>query len=143
MNYKKEIFKRVLFGIPTGIAIGATVGLFIAVIMDGQGGASFYTTLDYYIKGYLTSAFIGAVFGAASIIWDIEKFSLLKQTTSYFAITIVTHLSCALFAMWIPFELWAILMYIGIYIVLFAIIFAIVYSVQKKRVDEVNKALSE
>lgn len=143
MNYKKEAFKRILFGVPLGIAIGATITLIISVIMQGGAGGGYYSSMEYYVRGYFISAFIGAVFGGASVIWDIEKWSLLKQTITYFVITIITHLGSALAAKWIPFDIWAILMYVGIYIVLFAIIFVIVYSVQKRRVEEVNKALSE
>lgn len=142
MNYKKETLKRALLGVPLGIAIGTTITLIIAVIMKGDMGSA-HDSLAYYTRGYFISALIGAVFGAASVIWDVEEWSLLRQTITYFILTIVTHLSCALAARWIPFELFAILMYIGIYIVLFAIIFVIVYSVQKKRVEQVNKALEK
>ena len=146
MNYKKEILKRAALGLPIGIAIGATFTLTIAYIANGQNGGQApaeYRELSFYLVSYIVSAVIGMVFAVSSIIWDVEKWSLRTQTISHFAITLSTHLTCAVVANWIPFKLGAVLMYAGMYVAIYLVIFLITYSVQKKRIEELNEALEE
>ncbi|MEX1378247.1 MAG: DUF3021 domain-containing protein [Eubacteriales bacterium] len=143
MNYKKEIIKRAAYGVPIGIAIGATFALVIAYIMKDQNGlpAPAEYRLSFYTVSYIVSMFIGAIFGASSVIWDVEKWSLRTQTILHFLITITSHLTCAVIANWIPFKLQAILIYGGIYFFLYVMIYIIIYSVQKKRIAQLNEAL--
>ena len=144
MNNLKKALLRALLGVPIGIAIGATCTLIINIViynMYGKVGGTGYNSLNFYIVSYIVSAAIGAVFGATSIIWELEKLSLRAQTTLHFFITITVHLGCAIIAKWIPVKLSSILMYVGIYVTIYVITFLITYSVQKKKVNEVNKAL--
>ena len=146
MNYKREILKRTAFGVPIGISIGATFTLVIAYIMNGKDGGQSpveYNELSFYLYSYIISAVIGAVFAASSVIWDVEKWSLRTQTITHFCITLVTHLSSALIATWIPFKLKAILIYASIYIVIYLIIYLIILSVQRKRVNALNEVLEK
>ena len=142
MNYTKEILKRAAFGLPIGIAIGATFSLVFAFIFKDRPSDEF-RELDFYLVSYIVSAVIGAVYAASSIIWDVEKWSLRTQTVTHFCITLVTHLSSALIATWIPFKLKAILIYASIYIVIYLIIYLIIFSVQRKRVNALNEVLEK
>lgn len=145
MNYKKEILKRAAFGIPIGIATGATISLVIAIIMQGKGGPTpeEYRGIHFYLISYIVSLVIGAVFAGSSVIWEVEKLSLRTQTVLHFCITLTTHLSCALIANWIPFKLTAVLLYAGIYISIYIVVYLITYFVQKKRVQELNQVLEK
>lgn len=143
MSNIKQALKRALFGIPIGIAIGATISLAINIAMQGSDTHTPYSSLEFYTTSYIVSAIIGALYAGSSIIWELEKWSLLKQVTTHFFLTITTHITCAIIASWVPFELSAILIYIGIYVALYLLIFFIIYIVQKKQVNKVNSQLQK
>ena len=85
---KKKILMRGLFGLPTGIAIGFVITLIISICI---GNGSFYPVtpelidatgneLNAVILQTVLCAIMGAGFAAASIVWELDSWSLAKQS---------------------------------------------------------------
>lgn len=143
MNIIKKITLRGLFGIPIGIAIGATIALIINHIIAGNAPDPMYTSLRYFTTSYFVSAVIGVTFAVSSLIWDIERWSLLKQTVIHFLITSIILLICAILAKWIMIKMQEILAFLGIFVVIYIIIFISQYFFERKQVEKVNKELEK
>ena len=105
---KKKIIMRGLFGLPTGIAIGFVITLIISICI---GNGSFYPVtpelidatgneLNAVILQTVLCAIMGAGFAAASIIWELDSWSLAKQSGIYFMIISVIMLPIAYFTNW-------------------------------------------
>lgn len=105
---KKKILMRGLFGLPTGIAIGFVITLIISICI---GNGSFYPVtpelidaagneLNAVILQTVLCAIMGAGFAAASIIWELDSWSLAKQSGIYFMIISVIMLPIAYFTNW-------------------------------------------
>lgn len=98
---KKKIILRGLFGLPVGIAIGFVITLLISICI---GDGSFYpvtpeliqTTgneLNAVILQTILCAILGVGFAMASVIWEIDSWSIAKQSGVYFLIISVVILS--------------------------------------------------
>ena len=105
---KKKIIMRGLFGLPTGIAIGFVITLIISICI---GNGSFYPVtpelidatgneLNAVILQTVLSAIMRAGFAAASILWELDSWSLAKLSGIYFMIISVIMLPIAYFTNW-------------------------------------------
>lgn len=92
VKVKKKTIRRGLFGLPIGIAIGFVITLIISACV---GDGSFYPVtpeligamgneLNAVILQTVLCAIMGAGFAAASVIWELDSWSLAKQSGIYF-----------------------------------------------------------
>ena len=148
---RKEIIKRCLFGAPVGLAIGTIVTIFISLsVGDGKFYAvvpTLITDMGSEINAVVLQAVLSLVYGAAwagaSVVWDMERWSLLKMTLVHLAIASVATFPIAFFARWMPHTLVGILMYIGIFLFIYAGIWISQYSAMKKKIKEMNEKLQK
>lgn len=90
------------------------------------------------------SLIYGAAFGGASVIWDMENWSLLKQTVIHCLIISVSMLSIAYCMYWMPHNFWGIAGYIAIFFFIYFFIWFSQYFAMKKRIQEFsNKVKSD
>ena len=144
---KKLAFQRGLFGFPVGIAIGYAITIVVSVFW-GDGGYSpcvpaLVDTIGSVIgavafQGVLCGI-LGASFAAASVIWEIESWSLVKQTGIYFVIAAITMLPIAYFTHWMAHSISGLLIYFGIFAAIFVVIWVIQYGVWKSKIKRINK----
>ena len=147
---KKEILKRLLFGAPIGLAISTIITILISFcIGDGQfhavvpdltremGGELVAVTFQA-----LLSMIYGAAWAGASVVWDAEKWSLLKMTLVHLGVTSLATFPIAYFARWMPHNASGIAIYIGIFIAVYAGIWFSQYSAMKKRIQAMNEKLN-
>ena len=94
---KKQLVQLALFGFPIGITIGYVITLIISISI-GNGlyypvNTEFITTaggeLNAVLIQTLLSGVVGSAFSMGSLVWDIDSWSLAKQTAVYFAIACV------------------------------------------------------
>lgn len=148
---KKQIITRGLFGIPTGISIGYLITIIISL---GWGNGAYLpvvpelaTQLGSEISAVILQtglcALLGAVFAAASVIWEIDKWSIAKQTGIYFFIASITMMPVAYFARWIGNSIVGFLLYFGSFLVVFIIIWFVQYCVWKNRIRKINEKVSD
>jgi len=145
----KKAFLRGLLGFPLGVFAGLTISIVISLIMeDGAYMPVVPSLLDQcpteisaVILQYTLCGVLGGAAAAGSVVWEIERWSLLRQTVVYFSILAVTMLPVAYFAHWMEHSLAGFISYFAIFIVMYAIIWFIQYFIWKKKIRLMNEKL--
>lgn len=145
---KKAIY-RGLYGIPVGIAISYLITVVLSLFWgEGQyapcvpaftravGSEAVAVALQAASSGLL-----GFAFGAASVIWEQENWSLALQTALHFAV-----LSCAMLPMaycfyWMEHSVLGFLQYFGIFAGIFFLIWLVQYFRIRQNIKNMNKKL--
>lgn len=143
---KKKVILRGLFGLPVGIAIGFVITLLISICI---GDGAFYPVtpeliqmmgnqLNAVILQTILCAIIGVGFAMASVIWEIDSWSLAKQSGVYFLVISVVMLPIAYFANWMKHSIAGVLSYVGIFVMFFAAVWISQYLLWKRRIKKMN-----
>lgn len=131
---KKNIMMRGAYGFPMGIAIG----YLITVIISAIWGEGYYapcvpelaevmeSEISAVVLQTILCGLLGMVCGGGSVIWDMEEWSIARQTGSYFLLVLVTMLPIGYVLRWMEHSLAG----IAQYCVIFAMIFAAVWILQ-------------
>lgn len=142
MTIKKAIL-RGLLGIPVGVFISTTIGLIISLI---YGKLSVIPSvnetlnpLSAYTIQYVVSVIIGFAFGSA--IFEVDRWSIAKQTTIHFLLTSIVFLPCAVLAGWVASDLLSIVIYFAIFIFIYVVIWISQYFTWKNKITKLNKEL--
>ena len=123
---KKKTIRRGLFGLPIGITIGFVITLIISACV---GDGSFYPVtpeligamgneLNAVILQTVLCAIMGAGFAAASVIWELDSWSLAKQSGIYF-------------------------LTMGIFTAIFVVVWISQYLLWKRNIKRMNAFVSE
>lgn len=147
---KKKAIKSGLLGIPAGIAIGYVITILISL---GWGDGYYYPCVPTLVDNVgseigavviqtILCALIGCVYGAASVIWDIEEWSLTKQTVICFLIYSLSMLPCAYAVEWMEHSVSGVLIYFGIFCAIFVMIWAAQYLGWKYRINKINRKIA-
>ncbi len=146
---KKQIWRRVLSGIPIGI----TIGYLITIVISLQFGEGAYIAvnpelaLQYgsEINAVMVQTFcymvIGAVFGGLSAVWENDRWSLFIQSSIFCAVGGITLLGAALLCKWTELSLGGVLFFVGLYLLIFFGIWIIEYWINLRRVRRLNLAM--
>ena len=143
---KKKVILRGLFGLPVGIAIGFVITLLISICI---GDGAFYPVtpeliqmmgnqLNAVILQTILCAIIGVGFAMASVIWEIDSWSLAKQSGVYSLVISVVMLPIAYFANWMKHSIAGVLSYVGIFVMFFAAVWISQYLLWKRRIKKMN-----
>ena len=124
---KKKILMRGLFGLPTGIAIGFVITLIISIC----------------ILQTVLCAIMGAGFAAASIIWELDSWSLAKQSGIYFMIISVIMLPIAYFTNWMKHTALGVLSYVAIFVAIFVVVWLSQYLLWKRKIKQMNTLVNK
>lgn len=146
---KKKIVLRSILGFPIGIAIGYLITIFVSLswangyyspcapeLISAMGNEINAVALQALLCG-----FVGAGFAASSVIWEIENWSIIKQTGIYFIVISVIMLPIAYFAYWMEHSIVGVLSYFGIFVLIFAFMWIIQFVIGKHNVKRMNKNL--
>ena len=143
---KKKMIQRGLLGFPLGIAIGFVITVIISICI-GDGffhpvNPELVNKMGSELNAILIqtglSGIMGTGFAMASVIWEIDSWSLAKQSGVYFAIACVIMFPISYFANWMPHSTGGILSYVGIFVAIFVITWLIQYFVWKRKVKRMN-----
>ena len=148
---KKKIILRGLFGLPTGIAIGFVITLIISICI---GNGSFYPVtpelidatgneLNAVILQTVLCAIMGAGFAAASIIWELDSWSLAKQSGIYFMIISVIMLPIAYITNWMKHTALGVLSYVAIFVAIFVVVWLSQYLLWKRKIKQMNTLVNK
>lgn len=148
---KKKVLLRSLLGAPLGLAIMYAITLFMSLCV---GNGTYYSVQPILIQEYgsemnavLLQAFsgilIGAVCAGATVIWEMETWSLLRMTITHLLIISVPMMPVAWFMQWMPHSIFGVLSYIGIFAVIYATIWFSQYFAMKKKIMAMNTRLSK
>ena len=147
---KKELLHRIICGLLVGIAVShfITIGISITV-----GDGNFYPCVPSLIDRYgseitaviiqtILRAVLGAGFAGASVIWEKDDLSLLKQTGIYFAIITVLMMTVAYICEWMEHSVNGVARYFGIFFAIFAVVWVVRYAIWKNRISKIKKKIS-
>ena len=147
---KKKVILRSLIGAPIGLSISFIITLIISVIINkgeyypvvpqltALCGNELNAELNAVVIQTICSLIYGAAFGGASVIWEIENWSLLKQTVIHCIVISVSMLPIAYCMYWMPHSFWGIAGYIAIFFFIYFFIWFSQYFAMKKRIQEFN-----
>lgn len=146
---KKKLFLRGALGFPIGITIGYLITIVISLIW-AEGYYSpcvpeLITVMGNEIKAVMLQALLcgllGIGFGAGGVIWEIENWSLVKQTGIYFLIVSVIMMPIAYLLYWMEHSIAGFVSYFGIFALIFAIVWAIQVMIGRQNVRKLNDSL--
>ena len=148
---KKKIIMRGLFGLPTGIAIGFVITLIISACI---GNGSFYPVtpelidtmgneLNAVILQTVLCAIMGVGFAAASVIWELDSWSLAKQSGVYFMIISVVMLPIAYVTNWMKHTILGVLSYVAIFADIIVVVWLSQYLLWKRKIKKMNALVSK
>ena len=143
---KNQIIKRGLVGFPVGIAIGFVITLIIsACIRDGSYYpvtpeliGSMGNELNAVILQTVLCGIMGSGFAMASIIWELDSWSLAKQSGIYFLIACIIMFPIAYIANWMKHSIAGVLSYVCIFIVIFVVVWITQYLSWKRKIKRMN-----
>ncbi len=148
---KKKIITRSLLGFPLGITIGYVITIVLSLIwakgyyspcvpqlIDLMGNEIKAVVLQALLCGIL-----GAGFGGASAIWEIDNWSLVKQSGIYFLTVSIIMMPTAYFTYWMEHSVKGFLSYFGIFALIFAVIWIVQFFVGRHNVSRMNEKLSQ
>lgn len=145
----KKLIQRGLLGFPIGIAIGYVITILISIIL-GQGRyvsvrPELIEALGNEVNAVVVQTVLCAVMGAglamASVIWEIDKWSLAKQSGIYFAIACAVMLPIAYVANWMQHSLGGVLSYFGIFTAIFVVVWIGQYLSWKSKIRKMNESV--
>ena len=146
---KKEALLRGLLGVPIGMAIGQVVS--IASSLSWGGGQYLPATpqlieacgglLGAVVVQTILCGLIGAGFAAGSVVWEVEAWSLARQTACNYLISLVVMLPAAYINHWMAHSVAGVLVYFLIFTVIFAVIWLVMYLRMRRSVRAMNDKL--
>ena len=148
-NLKKEAVKRAIMGFIYGVFIGQTI-LILESLMARDG--NFYpvaaslvelagTKIGAVIIQYCLTGIIGTTFAATTVIFEMDNWSLLRQTIIHFIITSIVMYIAGFLCGWFPHKLSSTLIWFGIFIVIYVIFWISFSSYYKNKVKKMNEVL--
>jgi hypothetical protein len=150
MSTTKKIILRGLLGMPIGLAISYIVTLIVSIIV-GKGNYypvvpdtinTFGTELNAVIIQTVLSMLYGAVWGGASVIWELENWSLLKQSATHLILVSVATFPVAFFMHWMPQNFLGVIIYYGIFLFIYASIWLGTFIKIKYQIKDINNNLN-
>lgn len=148
---KKQIIKRGVFGFPVGIAIGYVITVIVSAFV---GDGNFYPVtpelvsamggeLNAVILQTVLCGVMGAGFAAASVIWELDSWSLAKQSGIYFLIACILMLPIAYIAGWMEHSIGGFLSYVGIFVAIFIAVWLAQYLSWKRKIKKMNELVNK
>lgn len=153
MTLKKALM-RGLLGFPLGVFISTTVTLFISIAMGGFGG-NYYSPvapnlitamggeLNAVTVQYVMSGVLGFAFAMGSAIFEIEGWSMAKQTVMHFLITASAMLPIAYVCHWVDHTVLSVIIYFATFAGIYFLIWVLQQRYWKKKIEEMNKRIQK
>lgn len=149
-NVKKQILLRSLLGAPLGLAISILITIVISLIIGDGAYHAVAPELVSDCGGELTAVIVqtilsfiyGAAWGGASVVFEIDEWSILKQTLVHLGVCSAASLPVAYFARWMPHGWTGILLYVAIFFGVYFVIWLAQYIPLRRRVKRINDTLA-
>lgn len=145
----KKVIARGLLGFPLGIALGYIITIILSVIY-GEGHyssapplliADFESEIAAVVFQAVLCGVLGSAFAAASVVWQMETWSIARQTAVYFLVTAVVMFGVAYLNRWMEPSLEGFLIYAAIFVGIFIVIWLILRLAFSTQIKQVNDKL--
>lgn len=147
---KKKLLSRAAAGALAGLAIGYAITILLSL---GWGGGSYLPCRPELaaLAGSesravalqaLFALLVGAGFGACSLIWQIDRWSLARQTGVYFFLISLVMLPAAYGMYWMEHSLAGFAQYFGLFALFFLLFWGAGVLAGRRSVHKLNDALA-
>lgn len=144
---KRKALIRGLLGFPEGIAIGMGITILISLaIRDGSYHPcvpSFVSVAGSEIAAViiqtLLCGLLGSVYAAASVVWDVDSWSIARQSGVFFAVAAVAMMSIGYILHWMDHSASGILSFFLVFFAVFVVIWLAMYLVWRRKIRELNR----
>ncbi|MFS1516651.1 DUF3021 domain-containing protein [Bacillus sp. SCS-151] len=144
----KKILSRIVGGFVIGVVIGQIVQVTISFKL---GHGEYIPVLDHFssyfnkeivavILQILLTGIIGVAFAISSLIFDIAKWSLLKQYIVHFCITALVWVPIVML-IWTPRTTLSTMIFLINFLGTYVITWVIQYVISKKDIKQINAAI--
>ena len=145
----KKIVSRVLYSFPIGISCSVGISLFLSLLFGEGKYYPFAASLVFFtvseVKAMLLqtmlSGILGSVFGGMSFIWEIERWSILKQTAVYFLSVSIPMMGISYLLYWMEHSLNGFLLYFLIFVMVFFVVWLFNFAIYWFKVRRINQEL--
>ena len=145
----KKIVSRVLYSFPIGISCSVGISLLLSLIFGEGKYYPFASPLVLFtgseVKAMLMqtilSGILGSVFGGMSFIWEIERWSILKQTAVYFLSVSIPMMGISYLLYWMEHSLNGFLLYFLIFVMVFIVVWLLNFAIYWFKVRRINEEL--
>jgi len=86
---------------------------------------------------------LGAFFAAASVIWEMEHWSIVKQTGMYFLITASAMLPVAYFGHWMERSISGFVIYFAVFVAIFVFMWLVQYAIWRNKIKRMDKKVKQ
>lgn len=147
---KMKILLRGMLGFPIGISIGYIITILISLFW-GQGYyvpcvpeliAIMGNEIRAVILQTILCGLLGTAFAAGSVVWEMETWSIVKQTGIYFLIASAALLPIAYINRWMEHSITGFFSYFGIFAAIFVGIWLVQYLINRHLVRKMNSKLN-
>jgi len=137
----------------SGFSVGVAIGYVIAIIQSFiANNGNFYpvspdfaavcgTQLNATIIQFVLTGILGSIIAISSVLFDINKLSLLMQTVLHFLIISTATSLTAFICKWIPYSVISVLIWFAIFFIIYAAIWTTYMIIAKKHISQINKNL--
>jgi hypothetical protein len=116
------------------------------------GDGNFYSVSTYLVNHtstriaaviiqYLISGIIGLSFAAYTVIFEMDRWSILGQTVLHFVINSIVMYAAGFLCGWFPHTVASTLIWFGVFILVYLIFWFAFTMYYKKKTQEINKVL--
>lgn len=146
---KKKIITRALIGAPIGLTISTLITIIFSLIF-GEGSyfavphdltAACGSEISAVILQTVFALVYGAMWGGASVIWEMENWSLLKMTVTHLVVCCAVSFPIAYCMQWMPHNIPGALCFFGLFFAIYAVIWLTQYCAIKKQIAQMNSRL--
>jgi len=148
---KKKAIMRGLLGFPMGIAMGYVISIIISL---GWGGGYYSPTVHSLIDEVgseigavvvqaVLCGILGAASAAVSVIWEVERWSIVKQTGLYFLGLSAAMLPIAYFTHWMERSFAGFVSYFAIFTAFFIVIWIVQYFIWRSKINAMNRNVKD
>ena len=146
----KKIVSRVLYSFPIGISCSVGISLLLSLIFGEGKYYPFAASLVFFtgseVKAMLLqtmlSGILGSVFGGMSFIWEIERWSILKQTAVYFLSVSIPMMGISYLLYWMEHSLSGFLLYFLIFVMVFFVVWLFNLAMYWIKIRKMNQNLN-
>ncbi|MCL2841871.1 MAG: DUF3021 domain-containing protein [Oscillospiraceae bacterium] len=143
---KKRALKRALLGLPLGIAMGHVITVILSLVIgDGRFypavpslAAQLGNELTAVVVQTVLCGILGAVSAGISVVWEMDQWSIAKQTGVHFSALSLVFLPIAYLNHWMERSVWGVMSYFLVFLALFVVIWVVSYFIWKRKIVQMN-----
>ncbi len=123
-------------------SVGGPVILAIVYLSLGAAGTVESLPVERIAGEIFTSALLAFIAGGVSVVYQIDRLSLLSATLLHGAALYLDYILFYLLNGWIPRQPASVAVFTGIFLALYAVVWLIIYCIIRRRVAGLNRRLS-